>query len=697
MPIEPDRPTISTPTIGQLLNEEEERLFVGRGEELELFAAWLERAGPRPLLNITGPGGIGKTALLAAYKRAADAAGRPSVAVDLAPMDAMPEFLLARLGGSTVEEVAARWQDEGSVALLDSVEPGTPAARFLQGLMESLTPEVPVVAAGRYPMSSGHARHERWPFEVRTVELRGLLPEDARQYLLGRGIDDASLQKEILDAVGGLPLALSLAADLVTRFGVRRFPAAPEWRLAVQSLVQALVTEVDDPELKELLEVCAVVRQFDQDLLASVSGAAGTDAAFDRLSTLAVVRATPHGLAFHDDVRRILNEDLKWRRPERFGEIRNRAQAYYRERARSATPDERQWLLSERMYLWENAFIQSLLYRDAELAELSIDIPTVAEITDVIEVERRWHVELVRPEFDIDPSYTVESHMESMDRLIRAPGARVRVIRDRTGRVQGFYLVIPVWKDTFSILSGEPVLGTLMDAYFTDEQRKDLPDRAEDSDMYYAIQAAALPDAPAAATGLALREMFSVIARSGLTLVSALRPEHQALLVALGFREVPGSLNTTWGDDLGYQGFALDLRVTGVEPWIRAVLEGRPAPALSKEELAAAMTAALVGFNDPDTLSRSPLAAVVGPPDDPEIVETLRVSVEEALRVGMERSGLDGERALHAVELGYIRTLGSHERAAEQLKVSRATFFRLLKRGTELLAKSWAELVREGY
>ena len=695
MPREPDRPPASTPTIGQLLNEEEERLFVGRGEELEFFRSWLEPSGSRPLLNITGPGGIGKTALLAAYKRAADAEGRPTLAVDLSLMGVTPADLLNRLGGTNAEEIAERWEGEGSVALLDGVEPGTPAARFLRTLLESLTPGVPVVAAGRYPMASGHARHERWPLEVRTVELRGLMPEDAQRYLVGRGIEDASLQKEIMDAVGGLPLALSLGADLVTRFGVRRFRAAPEWRMAVQSLVQVLLSEVDDPELKELLEVCAVVRQFDEDLLASVTGIDDTRAAFDRISTLSVVRATPYGMAFHDDVRRLLSEETRWRSPERFKEIRNQAQAHYRERARRATREEREWLLSERMYLWENAFIQSILFQDAELAELSVDEPSEAEILDVLEVERRHH-EIIRPEHRPDPSYTVELHMASMERLIRAPGARLRVVRDRTGRVQGFNLMIPVWKDTYPILAEEPTLGTLMHVYFTDEQRNELPARAEDSNMYYIVQAATLPDAPAAAQGLVLRELFSVLARGGLALASALRPEHQALLTALGFRADPGSVNTRWGDHLPYQGFVLDLRVTGVEPWIRAVMEGRPAPALSQAELVAAMGVALTAFHDDAAFSRSPLVSVVSAPDSPEAVAKLRQSLEEALRLGKERAGPEGERALRAVEVGYIREVGSHERAAEHLNVSRATFFRLLKRGTELLAKFWAELVRQG-
>ena len=103
-----ERPPASSRTLGQLLNEEEERLFVGRGDELELFHSWLEGLGPRPLLNITGPGGIGKTALLAAYKRAADAERRPTVAVDLSMMDVTFAYLRNRLGGASVEEIARR-------------------------------------------------------------------------------------------------------------------------------------------------------------------------------------------------------------------------------------------------------------------------------------------------------------------------------------------------------------------------------------------------------------------------------------------------------------------------------------------------------------------------------------------------------------------------------------------------------------
>src|SRR5439155_556814 len=82
---------------------------------------------------------------------------------------------------------------------------------------------------------------------------------------------------------------------------------------------------------------------------------ADVGAAFDRLCQLSVVRPAEHGLMLHDDVRRILADDLRWRRPQRYTDLRLRALAYDRERMRSAAPEEQEWLLAERFYLWGNA------------------------------------------------------------------------------------------------------------------------------------------------------------------------------------------------------------------------------------------------------------------------------------------------------------------------------------------------------
>lgn len=57
----------------------------------------------------------------------------------------------------------------------------------------------------------------------------------------------------------------------------------------------------------------------------------------------------------------------------------------------------------------------------------------------------------------------------------------------------------------------------------------------------------------------------------------------------------------------------------------------------------------------------------------------------------LDLRGIGPELALRAVELAYLERTMSRERAAEELNVSRATFYRLLHRGVALLAAAFPE------
>ena len=54
----------------------------------------------------------------------------------------------------------------------------------------------------------------------------------------------------ILDLTAGQPLALSLAADLALQLGDRDFAAAPEWKLAAHGLVEQLLRDVAETDLR---------------------------------------------------------------------------------------------------------------------------------------------------------------------------------------------------------------------------------------------------------------------------------------------------------------------------------------------------------------------------------------------------------------------------------------------------------------
>ena len=171
--------------------------------------------------------------------------------------------------------------------VIDTFEEIEELTRFLQQeFLPGLEMGVKVVVAGRYPLARGWSA---WQKFILPLPLRGFSRAESVTFLKRRGIEDGPLVNAIVEATGGMPLALSLAADMVLQLGVRRFQSAHEWRLVVRSLVERLLDDVEDPALRELLEACSVVRQFDEQTLAAVSGTEGIGRAFDRLCRLSVV------------------------------------------------------------------------------------------------------------------------------------------------------------------------------------------------------------------------------------------------------------------------------------------------------------------------------------------------------------------------------------------------------------------------
>lgn len=84
-----------------------------------------------------------------------------------------------------------------------------------------------------------------------------------------------------------------------------------------------------------MLDVAAIVGEFDEATRLGIAEQPHDPAAFARLYRLSVVRPSNQGkLTLHDDVRRILADELRWRNPDQNAALRKRAAAYYREQAR---------------------------------------------------------------------------------------------------------------------------------------------------------------------------------------------------------------------------------------------------------------------------------------------------------------------------------------------------------------------------
>jgi hypothetical protein len=679
----------ATETLAQALAELDARLFVGRASEIELFRTWLLAESPAPgLLHIWGPGGSGKTALLRAFERIATAEGRVVVKVDGRDIRPDAQDLASALGGRTLASAVKRLNAQDTVILVDTFELLVDLTRvLLRELIPHLGTRVRVVLAGRHPLGLAW---EPWRPLIRDVQLGRLAEPDVRAYLERRGVRDPRLVDQVLAAARGLPLALSLVTDLLLQRGVRDLSGAPEWHLLVRSLVDHLLADVRGPVDRELLEAGAVVRQFDESLLAEVAGRTDISEAFAELCHLSVVQPGRHGLLLHDDIRHILAQDLRWRQPEHFATLRLRALTAYRRRMRGSTAVEREWLLGERLALWENAFVQAMLFTEAEIGRVWLDWGQPEDHTELERVWTSW----------LDTSLAQQMHLHhdaaidlaTLRGTLALPATRIRVARDADNRIVGFSTAVPICHDTMALVGGHPGLAKTVQAYVRRLEPGALPQTPAETDTYFFFNLANTESEPVATQQALIRDVFGLFARGGKYLVATPIPPFKTLFETLGFERLPEAQGWFWSDEQPEDGYLLDLTRLGVEPWIESIVAGRRPPQLpNADEIARSLHDDILPNWDEDArVAESPLASALAPTNGSVADRAAVVRAVVVGALGRLRSDAGPERtlALRALEGAYLGQRSSHERVAEDLGVSRSTFYRLLQRATRDLASA---------
>jgi AAA ATPase domain len=666
-------------TLGQAVRALEEQLFVGRSGELASFQHWLNAgaASPPEVLNVFGPGGIGKTALLSAFQREAKLAGRQVLLVDARTFSSAPGELLDALGGGSLDSVIARLNANRPLLLLDTVEEtGGRDLLLRQRFLARLEADVRVVVASRSSLARVWAKDDLWHQLMRPLPLGGLPRANAREYLLRRGLTSHEpVFEQILAVTRGYPLGLSLAADLVVRLRLASIDAAPEWRLAVRALVERLV-DTEDPHVRELLEAAALLRQFDEATLLAVVGSTGSRLApFAQLCDLSVVQPTLHGLELHEDVRRILVEDLRWRDPDRYETLRTRAAAHYRERSQRAPAAERARLICDWLFLSNLHTLRTALFEEEHNAVVYVESGHANEQASLNRAWRTWIGESGTPCED------------ALDPLPECTGARIRVARDQHGDVVGFGAFVPVSQATLPLLQRHAGFAGMLRA-FLDSGAAHVPSNIESSRIFCHTQVARSGASSAPTLAALLRDSFELLVQGGVHLARCSSPQQHAALESLGFEALVsvGGCRRAGG---AVQGYVLDLSRTGVDTWVAAITLGRRPPrTLAAAEFERELRDILPHWLDDDYLSHSPLwecgALATASPE--RSASKLRELIGGTLTRLAAPADADHHLAYRAVELAYLTPRLSNEAAAERLAVSRATFYRLIKRGIRGLA-----------
>jgi hypothetical protein len=662
-------------TLGDVVRRIENDLFVGRDREMSMLMAWLDAsaAGSPAIFNITGRGGVGKSTVIRRLESYASDRGMGVVHLDGADFAPTPDALALVLGAGSMNEAVARIAAQPTLVTIDTFELLQPLVAPLRDeLLAALPAETKVVICGRVGLDDRQWR--QWAPLIDHLELGPLGRAASRTYLLRRGITDSGQIEATVLATKGMPLALALAADMVRRNPARGIESTDDLAGLLRGLVYDVAGEVSDPELRTVVDGACVVRRFDQDLLEFILERPSPDA-IGRLSQLSFVGIGSHGFVIHDEIRTILESDLRHRDPIRYGRYRERARERYQERMKEEmTPAGRAALMFDALGL-DKTVEPHLPKTSAEPSSRAVPYKA-ADRDAVLRVMKECleHHPVART-VALD-----ERSEELLGRILDWPHSVVDVARTAGGAIHGFAFLIPLSNETIELLGDDSQIVEALRRW-SEMQCRAIPERTADSRVAFISSVQYGVEEPELANAVLMEHGYSLLMRGGVFLALTCHEFYEKAIVSVGGRRLALITNSSEdGEHLGL--FELDIDAFGLEEWTTALLAGeQPRRRLTNAELMQAIQSALLKWSDDEALSTSVLTQLMGqrPAGAEGVRQLLESTVERA-------ASAEWELPMRAVRLAYIERSGSIEGVAERLHVSRATLFRILKRAVRELA-----------
>ncbi|MER6202192.1 hypothetical protein ABT234_33095 [Streptomyces sp. NPDC001586] len=607
------------------------------------------------LVNLTGGLGSGKSRLARrlAVAAAVDLAGDDSLAghgglAAVRRLAAQPGGLLlvdSVDGPGRAEAVAAALAQAGEVS--GPASPGRPGPR-------------PVLLVSRLPLRATADWGGRAPVTVALGPRSAAAVEaQARE----AGITDPEAVALVVRLAGGVPLLADLACRALHAGIAPDVPGAAADRMAGEVL-ERLGRERSGQRWRHALRLLATVRTGDERLLA------GGPALFEALAGLSLVRRERLGLTVREPYRSLFETAYRWRRPQAHEEVRSRAAGYRRALLSERTPEprERAGLVEEGLFLTGDPLVRTALFPPAE--EFSrIGPARPGEADDIGRLMHRW---AVRGGFDVRRSERI------VERWLDDGPTAFRLARDREGRPVGLAALLPVGADTEAGI--EPLL---------QQHATGLLGGPGSGGLFLGAAYGADPVVHAQV----LRDILGQAVRAGHLVVSTASPDYQALLHTLSFRPHGGIRDDVYRCGRRPEVYSHDFGAAGLPGWMGALTPagaGSPAggPGIPAQvpvpvpDVPVLVARALARLGDPAELARSPLLARPGIGSPAGLRTWLRDAVAE-LAAADAPADAEAGAILREYYLGRSRT---HHQVARRLHLSRATYFRRLRRGLALLA-----------
>ena len=698
-----------SPSLADRLMEARHNRFVGRNGELSVFESAL-RAEILPfyILHIFGPGGVGKTTLLQEFALLSERYGARPLYLDARHIDLSPDAFIKSLGtllgqhnGKSIPDLLDA-SSQRTVILIDTYEALTPLDGWLRTtFLPQLPDTVLTVMAGRHAPDAAWLGDAGWQDLVRVISLRNLSQEEGRAFLNKRGLP-ADHQQGILEFTHGHPLALSLVAEVFSQRGhVGLHPE--ETPDVIKTLLERFVQQVPGPSHRSALEACALVRVTTETLLGEMLGmptsgpaSEGVHSLFEWLRELSFIESSPEGIFPHDLARETLVADLRWRNPDWYVELHNRARKYYTDRLNQTGGLAQQRLMLDTVFLHrDNAVIRSFFdwQTTGSMIPYSMeenDIPALEKM--VAKHEGAESAGLAREWFRKFPqNVTVWRNIEGMPLgfLLSLP---LHLLKEQDARLD------PAVSSTLRFLERHAPLrkdevGTLFRLWM-------------DKDAYQGVSPIQ------SLIFIQVAKHYLTTPGLAFTFFPCADPDFWAAILSYAeLTRYPEADFEVGGKRYGIYGH--DWRTMTPAVWIARLAEkeigvtGQAASApssdpvifLSREDFANAVKQALQDYARPNALAGNPLlrsrlvsdAASKSPRERTEILKARIREAAEALRVHPR-----DEKLFRALEATYLHPAPTQEAAAELLDIPFSTYRRHLTSGIQRLTEIlWRQEIGE--
>jgi len=257
-----------------------------------------------------------------------------------------------KLTSDFVEDLAKAAEKKRIVLLLDTYEQMSALEDWVGEVAQKIHPNVLVVIAGR-KLPDWQRVWSGWMMNAQVEELKPMTEDIMRQLIhryyatMRGGEPDPAQVDAIVKFARGLPMVVTSAVQLWVKYGVEDFQSVKAEIVA--NLVDRLMEGVPSA-LIPALEAAAVVRWFDQPILRAVLNKEDVRDVYNELRRFPFVRTRVEGLALHDSVREMMDENLRMQDSERHCELHERAAIYFEKRLEKATGEDAEHLELERLY-----------------------------------------------------------------------------------------------------------------------------------------------------------------------------------------------------------------------------------------------------------------------------------------------------------------------------------------------------------